>query len=96
MPEDLILNPKEHSDVKIGDIVEIYHPEDENFRLLLQISGFNEELKGRGECNACKLISQTNFHPLSVDNKLTLIAFQRQSASSRILRPPSISDRTEM
>lgn len=49
LPEDLILNPKEHPDAKIGDIVEIYHPEDENFRLLLQISGFNEELKGRGK-----------------------------------------------
>lgn len=44
--EDLILNPKEHPDAKLGDVVEIYHPEDEGTRLLLQITGFNEDLKG--------------------------------------------------
>lgn len=56
LPEDLILNPKEHPDAKIGDIVEIYHPEDANYRLLLQISGFNEELKGRGEITAMSVM----------------------------------------
>lgn len=46
--EDLIINPKEHPDLNIGDVVEIYHPDDEGTRLLLQISSFNEELvKGR-------------------------------------------------
>ncbi|CRL03427.1 CLUMA_CG016236, isoform B [Clunio marinus] len=43
-PEDLLLNPKEHPTVKKGDIVEIYHPEDDDekgqqrCRLLLQVS----------------------------------------------------------
>lgn len=47
---DLILNPKEHLNVKLNDVVEIYHPEEDGCRLLLQVTvnGFNEELKGRG------------------------------------------------
>lgn len=46
--DDLILNPKEHPNAKLHDVVEIYHPEDEDAcRLLLQITGFSEELKGR-------------------------------------------------
>ncbi|KAG4066905.1 hypothetical protein HA402_009007 [Bradysia odoriphaga] len=47
--EDLILNPKEHPNAKLGDVVEIYqHPEEENgCRLLLQITCFKEDLKGR-------------------------------------------------
>lgn len=44
--EDLVLNPKDHPDAKIGDVVEIYHPEDEGTRLLLQITCFNEDIKG--------------------------------------------------
>jgi len=40
--EDLLLNPKEHPTIKKGDIVEIYHPEDDDekqkCRLLLQVS----------------------------------------------------------
>lgn len=50
LAEDLILNPKEHPNAKLGDVVEIYqHPEEENgCRLLLQITCFKEDLKGRG------------------------------------------------
>lgn len=50
LAEDLILNPKEHPNAKLGDIVEIYqHPEEENgCRLLLQVTCFKEDLKGRG------------------------------------------------
>ncbi|KAJ6644516.1 GATOR complex protein Iml1 [Pseudolycoriella hygida] len=49
LAEDLILNPKEHPNAKLGDVVEIYqHPEEENgCRLLLQITCFKEDLKGR-------------------------------------------------
>lgn len=46
LAEDLVLNPKDHPDAKIGDVVEIYHPEDESTRLLLQITCFNEDIKG--------------------------------------------------
>lgn len=46
-----MLNPKDHPDAKTGDVVEIYHPEDESTRLLLQITCFNEDIKGtRGTC----------------------------------------------
>ncbi|KAL5290697.1 DEPDC5 family protein [Megaselia abdita] len=46
-PEDLVLNPKGHPTVKLNDIVEIFHPEDENCRVLLQVTDFNEDLKIR-------------------------------------------------
>lgn len=46
LAEDLVLNPKDHPDAKICDVVEIYHPEDEGTRLLLQITCFNEDIKG--------------------------------------------------
>lgn len=35
--EEIILNAKEHPEIKKGDIVEIYHPDDEGCRLLLQV-----------------------------------------------------------
>lgn len=44
--EDLILNPKDHCDAKIGDVVEIYLPEDDGIHLLLQITSFQEDKKG--------------------------------------------------
>lgn len=42
--EDLIINPYHYPGVKIGDVVEIYHPEDEFSRLLLQVTSFKEDL----------------------------------------------------
>lgn len=47
--EDLIINPKDFPSIKKGDIVEIYHSEDENSRLLLQVTSFKEDLQGRGK-----------------------------------------------
>lgn len=62
--DDLLLNPKDHPDAKIGDVVEIYHPEDESTRLLLQITCFNEDIKGtRGMRNlstVCSTLDSTN------------------------------------
>ncbi|XP_050487982.1 GATOR complex protein Iml1 isoform X2 [Bombus huntii] len=45
--EDLIINPKDHPSIKTGDVVEIYHPEVEFSRLLLQVTSFKEDLQGR-------------------------------------------------
>ncbi|KAJ9573995.1 hypothetical protein L9F63_008625, partial [Diploptera punctata] len=45
--EDLIINPKDFPGIKIGNIVEIYNPEDEFSRLLLQITGLKEDLQGK-------------------------------------------------
>ncbi|CAH1800397.1 unnamed protein product [Owenia fusiformis] len=41
--DELVLNLKEFPDVCIGDIVEIYHPEDGYSRLLLQVKAQKEE-----------------------------------------------------
>ncbi|XP_053676014.1 GATOR complex protein Iml1 [Anopheles nili] len=45
--EDLVLNPKEHPDLKPNDIVEIYLPEDEGCRLLLQVTCLNKDFNSR-------------------------------------------------
>ncbi|XP_076285697.1 GATOR complex protein Iml1 isoform X7 [Lasioglossum baleicum] len=45
--EDLIINPKDHPGIKFGDVVEIYQPEVEFSRLLLQVTCFKEDLQGR-------------------------------------------------
>ncbi|XP_073982946.1 GATOR complex protein Iml1 isoform X2 [Rhodnius prolixus] len=44
---DLMINPKDFPNLQKGDIVEIYHPEEEFSRLLLQITSFKEDLQGR-------------------------------------------------
>jgi len=41
-----VLNPQDHPTAKVGDVVEIYAPEDENgTHLLLQITELNEQSK---------------------------------------------------
>ncbi|CAL7950358.1 unnamed protein product [Xylocopa violacea] len=45
--EDLIISPKDHPGIKTGDVVEIYHPEVEFSRLLLQVTCFKEDVQGR-------------------------------------------------
>uniref|UniRef100_A0A182NJK6 DEP domain-containing protein n=1 Tax=Anopheles dirus TaxID=7168 RepID=A0A182NJK6_9DIPT len=45
--EDLVLNPKEHPDLKLHDIVEIYLPDDEGCRLLLQVTCLNKDFNSR-------------------------------------------------
>ncbi|XP_058067307.1 GATOR complex protein Iml1 [Anopheles bellator] len=45
--EDLVLNPKEHPELKLHDIVEIYLPEDEGCRLLLQVTCLNKDFNSR-------------------------------------------------
>jgi hypothetical protein len=47
--EDLIINPKDYPGIKKGNIVEIYHPEDEFSRLLLQVTELKEDLHAKGE-----------------------------------------------
>ncbi|XP_032596837.1 GATOR complex protein Iml1 isoform X4 [Drosophila grimshawi] len=43
---DLVLNPQDHPTAKVGDVVEIYAPDDENgTHLLLQITELNEQNK---------------------------------------------------
>lgn len=49
--EDLVINLKDFPSAKLGDIVEIYHPEhdDEHPRLLLQIKTFRDDLQTKGK-----------------------------------------------
>ena len=47
LAEEVLINTKDFPDIKKGDIVEIYHPEDEYSRLLLQIT-LKEDLSTRG------------------------------------------------
>ncbi|XP_052798952.1 GATOR complex protein Iml1-like isoform X2 [Mya arenaria] len=41
--EEISLNPREVPDIVIGDVVEIYHPEEEYSRLLLQVNNLQED-----------------------------------------------------
>lgn len=43
----MIINPKDYTGACAGDIVEIYHQEDEGPRLLLQIKTFKEDFPGK-------------------------------------------------
>ncbi|XP_060555482.1 GATOR1 complex protein DEPDC5-like, partial [Ruditapes philippinarum] len=43
--EEILINPKEIAEISIGDVVEIYHPEEEYSRLLLQIQSFPDEVQ---------------------------------------------------
>ncbi|XP_023232146.1 GATOR complex protein DEPDC5-like [Centruroides sculpturatus] len=43
--ESLVINQKDFPSLKTSDIVEIYSPEDEYSRLLLQVTCFKEELQ---------------------------------------------------
>ncbi|XP_060594658.1 GATOR1 complex protein DEPDC5-like, partial [Ruditapes philippinarum] len=43
--EEIVINPKEIAGISIGDVVEIYHPEEEYSRLLLQIKSFPDEVQ---------------------------------------------------
>ncbi|XP_070572864.1 GATOR1 complex protein DEPDC5-like isoform X2 [Ptychodera flava] len=40
--DELILNPKEFPHARVGDIVEIYHPDSDDSRLLLQVKSLKE------------------------------------------------------
>ncbi|XP_021373105.1 DEP domain-containing protein 5-like isoform X1 [Mizuhopecten yessoensis] len=41
--DDILINPKEFPDVGKGDVLEIYHPEDEYSRLLLQVTALPDD-----------------------------------------------------
>lgn len=43
--DELILNPKEFPNEKVGDILEIHHPDEDNTRLLLQITSINPDFQ---------------------------------------------------
>lgn len=71
--EDLILNPKDHPDAKIGDVVEIYLPEDDGVHLLLQITSFQEDKKGtKGTIIAQHILRISVIAPIFLLNVLFL------------------------
>ncbi|XP_060075901.1 GATOR complex protein Iml1-like isoform X2 [Ylistrum balloti] len=41
--DDILINPKDFPDVSKGDVLEIYHPEDEYSRLLLQVTALADD-----------------------------------------------------
>ena len=43
--DPLIVNPREFPSERVGDILEIYHPEDDNTRLLLQINSIRSDFQ---------------------------------------------------
>lgn len=43
--DDVVIDPKEFPDIKIGDILEIYHPDENNSHLLVQVKSFKTTLQ---------------------------------------------------
>lgn len=54
----MIINPKDYPGAHEGDIVEIFHPDDEGPRLLLQIKTFQGDLQGRDTISVEQSIAQ--------------------------------------
>lgn len=46
--EEIILSPKDFPHIKVQDIVEIYHPDDVESRLLLQVHSLKDETQTKG------------------------------------------------
>ncbi|EDW68837.2 GATOR complex protein Iml1 isoform X3 [Drosophila virilis] len=70
---DLVLNPQDHPTAKVGDVVEIYAPDDENgTHLLLQITELNEQ-------------SKTGRNVISIESCIA-IAFKMRSYSNVVMR----------
>lgn len=81
----MILNPKDHPEAKIGDVVEIYLPEDDGIRLLLQITSFQEDKKGTKGTRTLpipKLHSIPHTILLSVLSDLDVISIDASIASA--------------
>lgn len=47
--EEIILSPKDFPHIKVKDIVEIYHPDDVESRLLLQVHSLKDEIQTKGK-----------------------------------------------
>ncbi|XP_074643885.1 GATOR1 complex protein DEPDC5-like [Tubulanus polymorphus] len=43
--QELVINPKEFPNINIGDVVEVYHPEDNYSRLLVQVTSLREDFQ---------------------------------------------------
>lgn len=57
--EDLVLNPKEFPQVHVGDVMEIYHPEEKFCRLLLQVNSLVDEIVPRDTISVEQSIAST-------------------------------------
>lgn len=43
--EELVINPRDYNGLQVGDVVEIYHPEDNFSRLLLQVNKLSTDFQ---------------------------------------------------
>eukprot|EP00057_Strongylocentrotus_purpuratus_P028669 XP_011683143.1 PREDICTED: DEP domain-containing protein 5 [Strongylocentrotus purpuratus] len=92
---ELLINPKEFPDVKIGDILEIYHPDEESSHLLLQVKSFKDELQQNSkeiisveqgvaslfQLRAYKNVKVTKVQPGDVALDLVELVFKEQYIS---------------
>ncbi|XP_038057653.1 GATOR complex protein DEPDC5-like isoform X1 [Patiria miniata] len=47
--DELVINPKEFPHVRIGDILEIFHPDEDSSHLLLQVKSLQTDLQQKGK-----------------------------------------------
>ncbi|KAK2121421.1 GATOR complex protein depdc5 [Saguinus oedipus] len=75
--DELVVNPKVFPHIKLGDIVEIAHPNDEYSPLLLQVKSLKEDLQKGRACVAHNGLSEPDIisvlETISVDQTVTQV-----------------------
>ncbi|XP_033628434.1 GATOR complex protein DEPDC5-like isoform X2 [Asterias rubens] len=77
--EELILNPKEFPGIKVGDILEIFHPDEKNSHLLLQV-------------NTLKDVELPQKEIISVDQTIANLFQLRAYKDVEVCRVSSVQD----
>ena len=57
--ENLVINPRDYNGLQVGDIVEIYHPEDTFSRLLLQVKKLSTDFQQKDTISIEQSIAST-------------------------------------
>ncbi|XP_069135041.1 LOW QUALITY PROTEIN: GATOR complex protein Iml1-like [Argopecten irradians] len=91
--DDILINPKEFPDVSKGDVLELYHPEDEYSRLLLQVTALSDDFNQKDtisieqsiatqfQLRAYKEVHVTKVSPKDVALDLVELLFKDQYLS---------------
>ena len=57
--EELIINPREYNGLQVGDVVEIYHPEDTFSRLLLKVNKLSTDFQQKDAISIEQSVAST-------------------------------------
>ncbi len=63
--EEIILSSKDFPHVKVRDVVEIYHPEVDGSKVLLQVHSLKEEMQTKGISFVYDAVIITSLNPVT-------------------------------